>query len=89
MDVAFSFISAIFPKQYSQNNLEKKILSFIHYPLHESFTYHSVKVGPGPQELGPRDPPQSLKVGRETPYSLKGEVQNPLQDLKVGPQDHL
>ena len=38
---------------------------------------HGVKVGPGPQDLGPRDPghgtwdpPQSLKVGPRTPLKI-------------------
>ena len=84
MDVAFSFISTIFPKQYSQNNLEKKILSFIHYPLYEYFTCHGVKVGPGPRDLGPRDPPQSLKVGRETPLKFKSGSPEPSSRIKSG-----
>ena len=39
--------------------------------------WHDVKVGPRPQDLGTRDPSQSLKVGSE----------DPLQSLKLGPQD--
>ena len=42
---------------------------------------HGVKVG-----LGPRDPPQSLKVEPEDPFqNLKVGSQDSLQSLKVGP----
>ena len=46
--------------------------------------WHGVKVGPGP-----RDPPQSLKVGPGTPLKFKSGTPDPLQNLKVGPWDSL
>ena len=46
---------------------------------------HGVKVRPEPQDLEPRDPPQSLKVGPHDPLQkLKIGPQDPLQSLKVG-----
>ena len=35
---------------------------------------HGVKVGPGPGVPGPRDTPQSLKVGPGTPLKFKSET---------------
>ena len=80
----YNIPKTVFPIQCFQNNLEKKILSFIHYPLYEYFTCHGVKVGPGPRDLGPRDPPQSLKVGRETPLKFKSGSPEPSSRIKSG-----
>ena len=41
--------------------------------------WHGVKVGPGP-----RDPPQSLKVGPGAPLKFKSGTPGPPSSLKVG-----
>ena len=45
---------------------------------------HDVKVEPGP-----REPPESLKVGPGTSLKFKSGTPGPLQNLKVGLQDPL
>ena len=43
---------------------------------------HGVKVGPGPQDPGNRDPPQSLKVGPGTPLKFKSGTPGPPSKFK-------
>ena len=43
---------------------------------------HGVKVGPGPQDPGTRDPPQSLKVGPGTPLKCKSGTPGPPSKFK-------
>ena len=62
---------------------------------------HGAKVGPspgtqdlailGPGTLGPetQDPPQSLKVGPETPLTLKSGNPGPPSKFKIGTPTHL
>ena len=45
---------------------------------------HGVKVGPGPQDPGTRDPPQSLKVGPGTPLKFKSGTPGPPSKFKSG-----
>ena len=45
---------------------------------------HGVKVGPGPQDPGNRDPPQSLKVGPGTPLKFKSGTPGPPSKFKSG-----
>ena len=45
---------------------------------------HGVKVGPGPQDLGPWDPPQSLKVGPGTPLKFKSGTPGSPSKFKSG-----
>ena len=53
----------------------------------DSSVRHGVKVGPGPRDLGilgsgTRDPPQSLKVGPETPLKFKSGTLGPPSKFK-------
>ena len=41
------------------------------------------------QDLGTRDPPQSLKVGPGIPLKFKSGTPGPPQNLKIGSQDSL
>ena len=43
---------------------------------------HGVKVGPGPQDPGTRDPPQSLRVGPGTPLKCKSGTPGPPSKFK-------
>ena len=43
---------------------------------------HGVKVGPGPRDLGTRDPPQSLKVGPGTLLKFKSGTLGPPSKFK-------
>ena len=61
----------IFFKYYAENEAEELVL--VH------FLWHGVKVGPGP-----RDPPQSLKVGLGTPLKFKSETAGPHPKFKSG-----
>ena len=58
-------------KYYAENEAEELVL--VH------FLWHGVKVGPGP-----RDPPQSLKVGPGTPLKFKSGTPGPPSKFKSG-----
>ena len=45
---------------------------------------HGVKVGPGPRDLGPGTPPQSLNVGPGTPIKFKNGTPGLLPKFKSG-----
>ena len=45
---------------------------------------HGVKVGPGPRDPGPQDPPQSLKMGPETPLKFTCGTPGPSSKFKSG-----
>ena len=54
------------------------------YENQRGFTRHGVEVGPGPRNLGTRDPPQSLKVGPRTPLKFKSGTPGPPSKFKSG-----
>ena len=59
----------------------------------DSSVRHGVKVGPGPRDLGilgsgTRDPPQSLKVGPETPLKFKSGTPGPPSKLNSRAPGH-